>query len=55
MAQVAIGRGERAVAELLLDDVDRHSLGRELGGVGVAQAVGMDALLNPCLGREAGE
>ena len=38
MAQIAIGRGERAVAELLLDDVDRHSLGRELGGVGVAQA-----------------
>jgi hypothetical protein len=35
------------VAELLLDDVDRHALGRELGGVGVAQAVRMDALLDP--------
>ena len=28
------------MTELLLDDVDRHSLCRKLGGVGVTQAVG---------------
>ena len=55
VAQVAVGRGKRALAELLLDDVGRHALGRELGGVGVAQAVGVDALLDAGLAGEAGE
>jgi len=48
MAQVAVGRRERPVPELLLDHVDRQALGGELGGVGVAQAMGVHPLLDPC-------
>jgi hypothetical protein len=47
MAQVAVGRGERPVSELLLDHIDRQALGGQLGGVGVAQAVGVHALSMP--------
>ena len=43
------------MTELLLDDVDRHSLCRKLGGVGVTQAVGVDALLDARLSSQAGE
>ncbi|MGI8593037.1 MAG: hypothetical protein ACR2ML_01465 [Solirubrobacteraceae bacterium] len=34
MSRVAVGRRERAGAELLLDDVDRHARLGELDGVG---------------------
>jgi type III restriction enzyme len=33
VAQVSVGGGERSVPELLLDDVDRHSLERDLANV----------------------
>ena len=35
------------MAELLLDHVGGDALGHQLGGVGVAEAVGVNALLDP--------
>jgi hypothetical protein len=52
VVQVADGRGNRGVAELLGNDPDIHPLGAQLGGVGVAEAVGVDPLGDPRLGSE---
>ena len=46
---------EVAVAELALDDVQRHALARELERVRVAQLVGREPAPNARLGREATE
>ncbi len=51
MIEVAGGRGDAGVAELAGDDGDVHALGAELGGVGVAEAVGADALVDARPGR----
>ena len=55
VAEVAVGDGEAGVAELALDEVDRVALFGEFGGVGVAEAVGVDPLVDPSLGAQAGE
>ena len=55
MAEVAVGDGQAGVAELVLDEVDGVALFGEFGGVGVAQAVGVDAFVDPGPGGEAGE
>jgi hypothetical protein len=41
--EVNRGRAEVGVAELALDDVERHAFARELDGVGVAQLVRREA------------
>jgi len=55
VAEVAVGDGEAGVAELALDEVDRVALFGEFGGVGVAEAVGVDPLVHAGPGGEAGE
>ena len=47
VAQVAVGDGERRVAELIPDHRHWHALGDELGGVRVAHLVRHDPPLNP--------
>jgi hypothetical protein len=46
VVEVAGGRCDRGVAELLGDDGDVDAFGAELGGVGVAEAVGVDAFVD---------
>ena len=46
VVEVAGGGGDAGVAELAGDDGDVDAFGAELGGVGVAEAVGVDALLD---------
>jgi hypothetical protein len=43
------------LAELALDDVERHPLARELDGVGVTQLVRREAPPDTCLGGEPAE
>lgn len=38
---------QAGVPELVADDVDRHALAHQLGGVGVPQAVRVNPLLDP--------
>jgi hypothetical protein len=38
---------------LLANDVDKHAFHRQLGSTGVAQAIGMDTLLNAGFTRES--
>ncbi len=45
VSEIPIGGREARVAELRLDEVRWQPLGCQLGGVGVAEAVGVDALL----------
>src|SRR3954454_13349984 len=52
--EVAVGAGQALVAQLGLDDLGRQALGGQLDGVGVAQALGVDPLADPGLGRQAG-
>ena len=35
------------MTQLLLDDIDRNTLLRQFGSVGVSQSVGVDSFLNP--------
>ncbi len=46
VVEVAGGGGDGRVAELAGDDGDVDAFGAELSGVGVAQAIGMHALLD---------
>jgi len=55
VAEVAVGDGQAGVAELVLDEVDGVALFGEFGGVGVAQAVGVDPFVDAGPGGEAGE
>ena len=52
MVEVPGGSGDAAVAELAGNDADVDALGAELGGVGVAESVGVDALVDPGPGAE---
>ncbi len=52
MVEVASGRRDATVPELLGDDPDVHALGAELGRVRVAQAVGVHAFVNAGLPTE---
>ena len=47
VVEVGGGDGQTRVPELPLDQIDGHTLAHEIGGVAVAQAVGMDPLLDP--------
>jgi hypothetical protein len=49
------GGAEAGMAELALDDVQRHALARELERVCVAQLVRREAACDARLGREAPE
>ena len=51
----ALDRITRIMAELALDDVERHALAGELDGVGVAQLVGREAAPDAGLGGEPAE
>jgi hypothetical protein len=53
VAHVSVRGGERGVPELLLDDRDGLTFHHQFVGVGVTQAVRVDALLNVSLLREA--
>jgi len=55
VAEVAVGDGKAGVAELVLDEVHRVALFGEFGGMGVAQAVGVDPFVDPGPRGEAGE
>lgn len=54
VTDIAVCGGEGCVAELLLDDRDRHAFRHQFIGVSMSQAVGVDALFDACLLREAG-
>ena len=47
VVEIVGGRGDAPMAELLGDDPDVHALDPQLGGVGVAKAVGVDPLTCP--------
>jgi hypothetical protein len=53
--EVDRGHAEVRVAELALNDVERHALARHLNGVGVAQLVGREAAADACLHGETPE
>ena len=53
VVEVAGGGVDAGVAELAGDDGDVDAFGAELGGVGVAEAMGVDALLDARPGGEA--
>ena len=55
VVEVACGSGDAGVAELAGDDGDVHAFGAELGGVGVAEAVGVDASVDARPGGETFE
>ena len=55
VVEVASGGRDAGVAELAGDDSDVYAFGAELGGVRVAEAVGVDALVDACPGRQAFE
>jgi len=46
VVKVAGGRGDAAVAKLAGDDADVDTFGAELSGVGVAESVGVDTLVD---------
>ena len=51
--QVDRGDAEARVAELALDDDQRHALASHLDGVGVPELVGREAAPHSCRGRRA--
>ncbi len=51
VVEVAGGRGDARVAELAGDDGDVHALGPELGGVRMAEAVGMHSRVDHVVRR----
>ena len=53
VADVAARHGQVGVPELRLYHVERHALASELGGVRMAEAVRVDALLDSCAPPEA--
>ena len=55
MVEIPGCRGDAAVAELAGDDADVHTLGAELGSVGMAEAVGVDALVDSRPGAQTFE
>ena len=55
LSWIAGGGGDAGVAELAGDDGDVYAFGAELGGVRVAEAVGVDALVDAGPGGEAFE
>src|SRR5437870_2500781 len=55
VAQVPVRGGQAVVAELVADEVDRLSLSGQFGGMGVAQAVGVDPFVDPGPFGQAGE
>jgi len=55
VVEVSGGGGDAAMAELAGDDGDVDALGAELGGVGVAESVGVDALVDTGPGAETFE
>lgn len=55
VVEVVDGGEDAAVAELPRDDGDVDAFGAELGGVGVAEAVGVDALGDAGASSERGE
>src|SRR5690242_5604511 len=55
VAEIAVGDGQAGVTELVLDEVDGVALFGEFGGVGVAQAVGVDPFVDPGPGGQPRE
>ena len=55
MVEVAGGGGDAAVSELAGDDANVHALGTQLGGVGMAESVGVDAFVDASSECEAFE
>lgn len=55
MVQVPDGGEDRAVAELFRDDAHVEPFFPELRGVGVPEAVGVDALVDACDSGQRGE
>ena len=55
VVEVAGGGGNTAVAELAGDDGDVDTLDTELSGVGVAESVGLDALVDAGPGAQTFE
>ena len=55
MVEVSGGGGDAAVSELAGDDADVDAFGPELGGVGVAESVGVDPLVDSGPGAQTFE
>jgi len=53
VAQVAVSHRQRRVTQRVTDHVDRGPLPGQLGGVGVAEAVGVHPPVDPRLGGQA--